>query len=82
MFRGNPDTDLILMDIRMPMMNGYTATQEIRALSNGIPIIALTAFAFAEDKEKSRAAGCNEHLTKPVKVDELKIVLYRYLKKE
>ena len=78
-FRYTPDLDLIIMDIRMPEKNGLQATEEIRKVNATIPIIALTAFAFSDDKEKSIEAGCNEHLSKPVKSDELKRVMQRYL---
>ena len=69
---GRNDIDLILMDIRMPEMNGLQATEKIRNSDKDIPIIALTAFAFADDREKSMEAGCTEHLSKPVKIEELK----------
>jgi len=71
--------DLILMDIRMPEMNGLLATEKIRSSDKDIPIIALTAFAFADDREKSMQAGCSEHLAKPVKIEELKRILQKYL---
>lgn len=67
--------DLILMDIQMPNMNGYTATRKIRQLPDeekaNIPIIAVTANAFDEDKINAFAAGMNEHVAKPINVDEL-----------
>ena len=67
--------DLILMDIQMPKMDGYTATKEIRRLSNqrkaNIPIVAMTANAFEEDKKKSMAADMNAHLSKPVNIKNL-----------
>lgn len=65
--------DAILMDIQMPVMNGYEATKEIRKLDGGeeIPIIALSANAFKEDKEKSLAVGMNDHIAKPIKLEEL-----------
>ncbi len=67
--------DVILMDIQMPVMNGYTATREIRSLKDEvkatIPIIALSANAFREDMEKSRAAGVNLHIAKPIDLQEL-----------
>jgi len=68
--------DLVLMDMQMPVMDGYTATRSIRAWEEGqgrrrTPIIALTAYAFAEDVEKSLAAGCDAHLNKPIKRDKL-----------
>ena len=62
--------DLILMDIQMPKMDGYTATREIRTLGNNkkanIPIIAMTANAFEEDKKKAFEAGMNAHISKPI----------------
>ena len=67
--------DLILMDIQMPKMDGYTATKKIRRLSNlrkaNIPIVAMTANAFEEDKKKSMEAGMNAHLSKPVNIKNL-----------
>ena len=78
LFSDNPaDTfDVILMDIMMPQMNGYEATKEIRSLSNrpdgcSIPIIAMTANAFAEDVQASLDAGMNGHLSKPIVIDEV-----------
>ena len=65
--------DVILMDIQMPKMDGYTATKEIRTLSNNkkanIPIIAMTANAFEEDKKKAFEAGMNAHIAKPINID-------------
>jgi CheY-like chemotaxis protein len=78
-YESQGDIDLILMDIRMPEMNGLQATEKIRATDPDIPIIALTAFAFADDREKALQAGCTEHLSKPVKIEELKNLLHRYL---
>lgn len=65
--------DLILMDVQMPKMDGYTATREIRTLSNNkkanIPIIAMTANAFEEDKQKAFEAGMNAHISKPINIE-------------
>lgn len=58
--------DLILMDISMPGMDGYMATEEIRKISPDVPIIGLTAYAYATDREKGMECGMNEYLTKPV----------------
>ncbi|UQB41965.1 response regulator [Thiomicrospira microaerophila] len=71
--------DLILMDIQMPVMGGYEATQKIRAFNSQVPIIALTAAAMIEDREKALAAGMQDHLSKPLNSVELKQVLSRYL---
>ena len=64
--RDNPDIDLVLMDIKMPVMDGYEATRQIRKFNNNMIIFAQTAYALAGDREKSMAAGCNEYLTKPI----------------
>ncbi len=68
----NNDYDVILMDIQMPKMDGYLATREIRTLKNDqamIPIIAMTANAFEEDKEKAFKAGMNAHVAKPISIE-------------
>jgi len=58
--------DLILMDIKMPEMNGYEATNAIKKTNPNIPIIAQTAYALAGEKEKILSAGCNDYLSKPI----------------
>ncbi|HJJ48779.1 MAG TPA: response regulator, partial [Methanocorpusculum sp.] len=78
------DFDVILMDVQMPRMNGYDATQAIRALHNGvetIPIIAMTANAFAEDREAAFAAGMNEHIPKPINIPLMKKTIAKILRK-
>jgi len=64
--RDNPDLDLVLMDIKMPDMNGYEATRQIRKFNKDIIIIAQTAFAQTYDRIKALEAGCNDHITKPI----------------
>lgn len=75
--------DLIFMDVQMPKMDGYTATQNIRALDDkkkaAIPIVAMTANAFAEDRERALAAGMNGHIAKPIDVKKLERVLRQLL---
>ena len=77
------DCDLILMDVQMPIMDGYEATRQIRKLdkkmATEIPIIAMTANAFADDQQAALDAGMNEHLPKPVNVNKLREVLARFL---
>ena len=81
---GEGEFDAILMDVQMPVMNGYDATRAIRALNREdaakIPIIAMTANAFAEDEKEALNAGMNVHLAKPVDVELLKKVLRQYIR--
>ncbi len=82
-FKSNPDKyDLILMDIQMPIMDGYEATKIIRSIRNTTPpIIALTANAMKEDRQRTKAVGMNEHLNKPIEVTKLYETLLRNIKK-
>ena len=75
----NEDINLVLMDIQMPEMNGWEATREIRKHKTDLPIIAQTAFAFENDKEKSMEAGCNDYIAKPVEKEKLLEVISNYL---
>jgi signal transduction histidine kinase len=70
--------DLILMDIRMPVMNGIRATQEIRKFNKTVPIIAQTALTLQEDKENCFLAGCNDAIIKPIDVEELLQMVNKY----
>ena len=76
--------DIILMDVQMPKMNGYDATKAIRALSRSdavtVPIVAMTANAFDEDKDNAIKAGMNDHLAKPLDIPKLLATLHKYLK--
>ncbi|MFR3898814.1 MAG: hybrid sensor histidine kinase/response regulator, partial [Blautia obeum] len=78
--------DMILMDIQMPKMNGYKATQAIRRLPDKdkayIPIIAMTANAFAEDRKKAFDAGMNGHIAKPIDIEKLGAVILSVLNKQ
>ncbi len=75
--------DLIFMDIQMPVMNGYEAARAIRSIERKdavtIPIIAMTANAFSEDVAASKRAGMNEHISKPLDIEQLMVCLNRWL---
>jgi CheY-like chemotaxis protein len=76
--------DLVLMDVRMPVMDGYAATKAIRKLERpdlkNIPIIAMTANAFEEDIKEAEAAGMNDYATKPINPPVLFATLAKYIK--
>ena len=73
----NPDLDLILMDIKLPKMDGYEATRQIREFNKDVIIIAQTARALTGDREKALEAGCNDYISKPIS----KALLIELLKK-
>ena len=71
--------DLILMDIQMPVMNGYEAAQAIRSTGNGVPIIAMTANAMPEDIKRAKEAGMNDHIAKPLDVPKMMATIAKQL---
>lgn len=75
----NDKIDLVLMDIKMPLMDGYEATKEIKKIRPNLPIIAQTAFALLGDKNKSLENGCDDYIAKPVKKDVLIQLIRKYL---
>lgn len=79
--KNNPELDLIMMDIKMPEMDGLTATKEIRKFNENVVIVAQTAFALSGDKEKAMASGCNDFLTKPILQESLAEVLKTWFNK-
>ena len=78
-FTREADIDLILMDLQMPEMNGYEATQLIKAENPEIPVIAQTAFAMSDDREKALQSGCDDYLAKPIKSKDLLNIVEKYL---
>ena len=76
----NPDIDFVLMDIKMPGLDGYKATSEIRKFNNEVVIIAQTAFGLAGDKEKAIDAGCNDYIAKPIKQELLFQIIAKHVK--
>jgi signal transduction histidine kinase/CheY-like chemotaxis protein len=78
-YKNQPEISLILMDIKMPEMNGYQATSIIKEINPSLPIIAQTAYAMAEDIIRGKNAGCDDYLAKPIKPELLINTLRRYL---
>jgi two-component system cell cycle response regulator DivK len=78
-FRIKKHIDLILMDLQMPEMNGYEATRIIKQENPYVPIIAQTAFAMSDDREKALEAGCDDYLAKPIKSKDLLNTVEKYL---
>ena len=78
--RNNPDIDFILMDIRMPEMNGYEATRQIRQFNKDVIIIAQTAYGLSGDREKALKAGCNDYISKPIDRDMLLGLINKHFK--
>ena len=77
-YADNAGIDLILMDIKMPIMDGYSATIKIRSMDHDAIIIAQTAYALSGDREKAIAAGCDEYLTKPLSKENLLSAIQKY----
>jgi PAS domain S-box-containing protein len=77
--QNTPDLDLILMDIKLPLMNGFDATKKIRAFNQKVIIIAETAYAFPEDEAKALDAGCNGYIAKPILKDNLLKIIEKHL---
>ena len=83
LFEENRDkAEAILMDIKMPNINGLDATKAIREMSASVPVIAVSAYAYEKDKTAAIESGCNEVLTKPVSADLLKMTINKYLKQK
>ncbi len=77
--KDNPGIDLVLMDIKLPVMNGYDATRQIKIINRDIPVIAQTAYAFYDDEQKAFDAGCIDYIVKPIKQEELLSIIGKYL---
>ena len=78
--RNNADIDLVLMDIKMPQINGYEATRQIRKFNPEVIIVAQTAYAFEGERKTALDAGCNDYIAKPFTLDSLTILLEKYFK--
>ncbi|MDX1603997.1 MAG: response regulator, partial [Salinimicrobium sediminis] len=76
--RTNPDLSLILMDIKMPVINGIDATRKIREFNSTVPIIAQSAYSFTGEQEQALKAGCNDYMTKPINKGRLLTIIRKY----
>ncbi len=77
--RSVPEIDLVLMDMQMPVMNGYDATRNIKKINQDLPIIAQTAYHYGEAYEEIMAAGCDDFVSKPIDIGGLKDMIERFL---
>lgn len=77
--RDNPDIDIVLMDIQLPVMDGQQAAEEIRNINKDIIIIAQTAYAMAEDRQKYLSSGFNDYISKPIIPGQLISLISKYL---
>ncbi len=77
-YEQNQDVDLILMDMKMPEMDGYEATRQIRQMNKDVIIIAQTAYSLIGDRDKSIEVGCNDYITKPIFKDKLMNLINKY----
>lgn len=79
MCKNNNDINIVLMDIRMPLMNGYDATKSIKTIRPKLPIIAQTAFSSLEDREMCLAVGCDDYIVKPIHNDKIISMIAKYM---
>lgn len=78
-FEQSPDFDLVLMDLKLPLMNGFKATEKIKKIRSDVPIIAVTAYALRGDREKALASGCDDYIAKPFLKSELVTLIGKYV---
>lgn len=77
--KNNKEIDLLLLDLKMPLMNGFEAAKLIREFLPSLPIVAETAYIFKEEIERAKLAGCNDFVSKPISIKSLHSVLSKYL---
>ena len=77
--KSNPEINVVLMDIKMPNINGLDATKQIKAIRPQLPIIAQTAYAMQDDEYKALQAGCNAYISKPIDANKLISLMKKYL---
>jgi PAS domain S-box-containing protein len=77
--RTHPEITLVIMDIKMPVMDGFSATRKIKEFRKDLPIIGVTAYAMTGDRDRALEAGCDDYLAKPVKSDQLIALIHSYI---
>jgi PAS domain S-box-containing protein len=77
----NQEINLVLMDVKMPVLDGYSATKQIKAVRPDLPIIAVTAFAMLHDKQNALDAGCDDYISKPFEADDILKIINKFLSK-
>ncbi len=80
-FQENTNIDLVLMDVKMPIISGYETTKKMKKIRPEVPVIAQTAYSLSGEKRKSMEAGCDDYLSKPISPDELLETVAQYLDK-
>ena len=78
--KNNKGIDLLLLDLKMPLMNGFEAAKQIKEFLPELPIVAETAYSLKEEIERARLAGCDDFITKPISIDFFHYVISKYLK--
>lgn len=71
--------DLVLMDLRMPEMDGFEATERIKKIRPNVPVVVQTAYLSSEDRQKASLAGCDDFISKPISEDTLRLILEKFL---
>jgi len=79
--KNHPETEFVLMDIRLPIMNGFEATKQIKAFRPNLPIIVQTAYTTSQEKKAAFSAGCDDFYSKPISRKTLNSIVYKYLRK-
>jgi CheY-like chemotaxis protein len=77
-FSGNPDISCVLMDLKMPYLNGYEATKQIKVMNAHVPVIAVTAFAMVGDQKAALESGCDDYISKPFSLEQIGIMLKKF----
>ncbi|RLD63757.1 MAG: response regulator [Bacteroidetes bacterium] len=78
-YKNNQNIDLILMDIRMPEIDGFDATKEIKKINNNVPIVVETAYNIENGKKMGKESGCDDYIVKPININKLIAVINKFI---